>query len=100
MEQDKAVPEAPKDGILFDDTKHVAIGEIIVCLKRSEQGPMLYLRPTSRVEMVNALGELQIAITRAIMDYDKENQKARQSQIVPAKGGMIAAARNRLFKGK
>jgi hypothetical protein len=100
MDENKVNPEEVKEGVLFDDTKHVAIGEIIICLKRSDQGPMLYLRPTSRIEMVNALGEIQIAITRAIMDYDAENMKARQIQIVPAKGGMIAAARNRLFRGK
>jgi hypothetical protein len=75
----------------------VDMQELIVALKRTDKGPALYLNPRSRSEMTLALGELQVALVREAIHIDMANLKAKQDSIIPAKGGIINAARNRMF---
>lgn len=89
MSEEKTKEEQFKD----NPDRFVDAGKLVVALMRTEQGPALLLNPRSRSEAVNALGEIQIAIVRECMRID-----ATKPTIVPAKGGIINAARNRLFK--
>jgi len=85
----------PKEGEGMIDENTINLDEVIICLKRSDKGPMLYMKPLSRREMVNALGELQIALTREIIRYD---DAAKRELAKKNSSGIINAARNRLFK--
>lgn len=95
MEENIDPTKDPKpEPVLFDTDKHLDLQDIIVCLKRSEQGPMMYIRPVSRRELVQALGELQCALTREVLLLDEKAKKNKPQ------GTIIQAARNRLFRGK
>ena len=87
-----------KDELFREDPdRFIDSNDLIIALKRTEHGPAIFLRPLNRSEMARAIGELNIALIRECIHMDMMAQTER-SKIVSAKGGIINAARNRLFK--
>ena len=82
-------PQEPK--IERTEENSVLIKDLIVCVANTEHGPAVMTKFSHRQEAVNMMVNLNMEITKKILEYDKKH-------IVPAKGGIISAARNRLFK--
>lgn len=66
---------------------------LIVAMQRTPKGPALLMQFSSRHEAIMTLGELETSILAQIIQSDQERAKQR---IVPAKGGIINAVRNRM----
>ena len=61
--------------------------ELVVAIKRSPEGLMILLKPRTRGELIMAYGELQLAITQAVLKFDR-------SPIETPHKGIIDFARN------
>ena len=83
VEKKKAF-EADPDKFVHSDT-------LICALARSKQGMAIFIRPESRLELVQALGEIQCALMSEIHKIDNIAEAKRKPNIIqPGQG------RNRL----
>ena len=64
-----------KDPNRFADTEG-----IIVAIGRSDKGPTLFMNARTRIELTNALGEIQVAIMREVIKFD--NATAASKRII------------------
>jgi hypothetical protein len=85
-------PETPK--VEYNENNSVLFSDLIVALKRTDIGPAILLAPVSRTEMTQALGEIQVALTRECIHMDMMAQAKRK--IIEPKGGFLNGIRNRI----
>jgi len=103
-EQEPVQPEAPiktKAEIFAEDPdRFIDKNTLIIALMRTPQGPAVYFVPRSRQEMITTKGEIDALIAKEIFMFDMRADKLREGQIAKPEGGIISAARNRMFKHK
>jgi hypothetical protein len=78
--------------------RFVCIDDLVVAAGRSEKGMTMLCNPRGRKEAIQAKGEIDAALTKIILEYDIMVEAERKGNIIPAKGGIMNYARNRIFK--
>ena len=74
----------------YNENTAILIKDLIVCVAKTESGTAIMTRFSHRQEAVNMMVNLNMEITKKILDYDKKN-------IIPAKGGILNFARKGRF---
>lgn len=76
--------------IKFESTpdRFVDLDDVIIALIRTEQGPAILCKPSSRQEAAMAKAECDIALTKLILRMETPQHSP--------KGGIISAVRNRI----
>ena len=90
-------PSKPEEVVEYNETTAVLKKDLLIGLLRTEGGPAILANIHGREEMIMAKGELDAFLSMKLMQGDMRADMAR-NKIVPVKGGIINAARNRLFK--
>ena len=69
--------------------RFIDLDDVVILLLRTENGPAVMISPNTRQEMIQAKGELEVAMIKQILLFDDRIDKARKDAIQPVKGGII-----------
>lgn len=84
--------EAPKSEPI-EQPNLIDANDLVVAIKRSPEGLMIMLKPRTRGELVQAYGELQIAITSEVIKFNDMMKRGKSEH-----KGIIQMARERWRK--
>ena len=74
------IKETKEEAFKKDPDRFADTNAIVVAIGRGDKGPTLFLNAKSRIELTNALGELQVAIMREVIKFD--NAAAANKRII------------------
>ena len=69
--------------------RFIDLDDVVIMLLRTTGGPAVMISPNTRQEMIQAKGELEVAMIKQILLFDDRIDKARKDAIQPVKGGII-----------
>lgn len=97
--QESNKPELTKEERFKSDPERwVCLDDLIVAMMRTPKGIAAYHNILTRGEAIKAKGECDAILTKLILEIDIQMEMEAKGSIVPAKGGILNAARNRLFR--
>jgi len=90
-------PQSPKEPkVEYNEHNSILQEDVMIALIRTKEGPAIVIHLRDRKEMIMAKGEIDAFLNRLIITRDLAAEKERRISVIPAKGGIINAVRNRI----